>query len=165
MAIASSHLFTSLWSLLCLCYFQLHSSIEGGRERERETHTHAREPFLRPVAMNGSSSIGGQDPRSCKRCFDAHTPSIHQKQAAFSATSSSLYSVVYISNISLVGTHILHCINFLFARPSPLCPQSFPFPACGLTITPEIVRELLRCKIISVQHTPWHHLLCNSLTP
>lgn len=39
MGIASSHLFTSPWSLLCLCCFQLHSNIKGetGKSCTRST--------------------------------------------------------------------------------------------------------------------------------
>lgn len=169
MGIASSHQFTSLWSLLCLCCFQLHSSIKGETGKSWSRALSCQRAFWwRPVATSESLSVGAQGPHCLKHRLHADSPPIHQKLGGYfyklkctvsclywkpSASGGIYYTVASISSppALLLLLHLLSSVSTL------LC--------LWFKITLEIVTELLRCKILSVQHTPRHHLLCNSLTP
>lgn len=84
MGIASSHQFTSLWSLLCLCRFHPHSSIKGETGKSRSRALSCQRAFWwRPVAMSESLSVGAHDPRCFKHCLHAYSSPVHHKLQAF----------------------------------------------------------------------------------
>lgn len=84
MGIASSHQFTSLWSLLCLCCFHLHSSIKGEPGKSWSRALSCQRAFWwRPVASSDSISVGAQGPYCFKHRLHADSPPSDHKLAYF----------------------------------------------------------------------------------
>lgn len=164
MGIASSHQFTSLWSLLCFCCFHLHSSIKGETGMSWSGALSCQRAFWwRPEATSESISVGAQGPYCFKHRLHADSPSIHQKLGAYYNLKCTIF---YLHLKPPVSGDICYTVASISSVPVLLLLSlSLPSTDCGLTITSEVVTELLRCKILSVRHTPRHHLLCNSLTP
>lgn len=80
MGFTSFHQFASLWSLLCLRYLQLHSSIEGETGKSWGRTLSCRRAFWwRPVAMSVSMSVGGQGAFCFRHRLHAEPPLIHHK--------------------------------------------------------------------------------------
>lgn len=135
MGIASSHQFTSLWSLLCLCCFHLYSSIKGetGKSRSRALSCQ-RACWYRPVAMSESLSDGAQGALCYKHRLHADSPPIHQKLASFyklKCTVSCCWQPPGGGDVNdiIVSIHSLP----IFCYPLSLSSS------CGVTIPPERV--------------------------
>lgn len=100
MGIASSHLLTSLWFLLCLCCFQLHSNLKGETGKSWSRVPSCPRAFrCWPVSLE---------------CLHVDFLFIHQKLAG------CLFLLLYISNLVPSEIRIIYAISSFF--PSPLLP-------------------------------------------
>lgn len=97
MGIASSHQFTSLWSLLCVFCFHLHSSIKGETGKSWSRALSCQRAFWwRPVATSESISVGARVLTAMSIVYMQILRPVIRNRWLTSTTWSVLFSVVYI---------------------------------------------------------------------